>query len=206
MSGKPRDGRTYTNAEAAQILGVDQATVKRWRARGWLVTRANGTLDAAATAARVDARRDPTLGGRPDRGVGGAPPVQPVADVPPRPPLHLAPRTPPRSFDSGPGSSSDAARLLQARALRETFAAKRLRLAVEREEGKTVDREAAEHAFAEVIVEVRSALEAIPARVASRLVGLDAVAIRKILREEIEAALWATKKAIDLGNNDGGTR
>ena len=97
MSGKPRDGRTYTNAEAARILGVDQATVKRWRTRGWLAHHPDGSLDEAATAALVQAHRDPTLGGRRDRGIGGAAPVQPAAGGPPPSP----PRIPPRSFDGG---------------------------------------------------------------------------------------------------------
>lgn len=198
MSGKSKDGRTYTNSDAARALGVDERTVKRWRTRGWLVNRPNGTLDIDASRSRVNAHRDPTLGGHPNRGVGGAASVQPVVQGPPR----SASRPPPRYTDSGYSSGSDASRLLQARALRETLAGKSLRLTLEEREGRLIDRAEAERVFVESITEARTRLEAIPGRVALRLVGLDARAIRDMLRSEIETALRTVARVPDIG--DGG--
>ena len=176
MSGKPRDGRSYTNVQAAGMLGIDPATVKRWRARGWLVNRPDGHLDVAATRARVNADRDPTLGGRADRGAGGAAPV-----------------------------SGDGARLLKARAMRETLAAKLLQIEIDKEEGRLIDREVAERVFLDVITEARTRMEAIPARVASRLVSLsDARAIQDILRDEIETALRSVARLPDIRDGEEG--
>ncbi len=169
MSGKPRDGRTYTNEEAARVFGVDVATIKRWRSRGWIVNRPDGSLDLQATAARVNGGRDPTRGGPPNRGFAGAAPV--------------------RSNDGLDAAVSDAAKLLKARIARETLTAKALRLDIEAREGRLVDREAAERVYVSAITDLRTQVEAIPERVAARLVGLDARAIRQVLRDEIEMAL-----------------
>lgn len=174
MSGKPRDGRSYTNAEAAQVLGVDPATVKRWRARGWIVDRPDGSLDRIATAARVNGGRDPTRGGKPDRLFAGAAPV--------------------RSYEGLDTAVGDSAKLLKARIARETLTAKALRLDIEAREGRLVDREAAERVYVSAMTDVKTQVEAIPDRVAARLVGLDARTIRQVLRDEIEAALRAASE------------
>ncbi len=54
MSGKPKDGRSYTNVQAARILGVHEKTVTRWRVQGWIVDTSDGHLDVAATRANVN--------------------------------------------------------------------------------------------------------------------------------------------------------
>lgn len=195
MSGKSRDGRKYTDRDAAEALGVSERTIRTWRTRGWLVDRADGSLDAAATATRVQAHRDPTLGGKPDRVFGGVASVQAVSQ--PRPAASL--RSPIRAQDAVFGTSSDATRLLQARALKETLAGKALRLAIDEREGRLIDRQEAERVYVESITEARARMEAIPGRVASRLVGLDARAIRDILRNEIETALRTVARVPDIG-------
>lgn len=161
MSGRAKDRRGYRDMDAAGALGVDERTVRRWRNKGWVVNGSDGHLDVRATLARVAADRDPTLGGKNDRLAGGAAPA-----------------------------SGDGARLLKARAMRETLQAKLLQMAVEREEGRTIDREVAQRIWVEVITEAKTRIEAIPDRVAARLVNQpDARVIRGILRDEIEAAL-----------------
>lgn len=175
MSGRARDRRGYTDAGAAGALGVDERTVRRWRNRGWVVNGPDGRLDVRATLARVAADRDPTLGGRPDRMAGGSTPV-----------------------------SGDGARLLKARAMRETLQAKLLQMAVEREEGRMIDREVAQRVWIEVITEAKTRIEAIPDRVAARLVNQpDARVIRGILRDEIGAALRIVSLAPDVRAIDG---
>lgn len=185
MSGKPKDGRTYTNAEAAKTLGIDVATVKRWRTRGFLVNRPDGSLDRAATAAKANAGRDPTIGGKPDRVFGGAAPV--------------------RSYDGLDTAVGDSAKLLKVRIARETLTAKALRLDIEEREGRLIDRRAAERVYVSAVTDIKTRVEAIPERVASRLVGLDARAIRDVLRDEIETALRQASEVPFVGTGtDGG--
>jgi len=175
MSGRSRIHPSYTDDEAARVLGVSPRTVRHYRSRGFIVDRADGTLDRAATLARARAGKDPTLGGRPDRLVGGG--------------------------DAG----GDGARLLKARAMRETVAAKLLRLDLDVREGRLIDVELAEQVWFETITRARTELEAIPDRVAARLVGVtDARAIRDILRTEIEAALKLVSQVPEVGPGDDG--
>ena len=185
MGDRPRDGRSYTNAEAAKVLGVDPATVKRWRTRGFLVNRPDGTLDRAATAAKANSGRDPTLGGKPDRGFAGAAPV--------------------RSYDGLDTGVGDSAKLLRVRIARETLTVKALRLDIEAREGRLIDREAAERIYVSAVTDIKTRVEAIPERVVARLVGLDARAMRDILRDEIETALRAVAEVPYVGADaDGG--
>lgn len=176
MSGRAKDRRGYRDTDAAGALGVDERTVRRWRNKGWVVNGPDGHLDVRATLARVAADRDPTLGGKPDRLAGGAAPA-----------------------------SGDGARLLKARAMRETLQAKLLQMAVEREEGRIVDYEAAKRIWVEVITEARTRIEAIPDRVAPRLVNIpDARTIRDILRQEHTMALQGVREIPEVpGANDG---
>lgn len=169
MSGRARDGSWYTTADAAELLGVTERTVKRWRARGWLVNHSDGTLDREATARRVNASRDPTLGGRADRPFGGAAPVR-------------------RDGEPDP-AGRDNAKLLKARIIRETLTAKALRLEIDLREGRLVDLHDCQRTFVAAITEIRTRIEAIPYRVAAHLVGMDEPAIREALREEVQAAL-----------------
>ena len=185
MSGKSKDGRSYTNAEAAGLLGVSDRTVKNWRTRGFLVNRPDGSLDRAATAARANANRDPTLGGKPDRGFAGAAPV--------------------RSYDGLDTAVGDSARLLKVRIARETLTVKALRLDIEAREGRLIDRDAAERIYVSAVTDIKTRVEAIPERVVARLVGLDARAMRDILRNEIEMALQAVSEVPYVGaDSDGG--
>ena len=193
-------GRTYKNADAARDLGVNQATVKRWRARGWIVDRPDGSLDAGATRSRVDANRDPTLGGRPDRGVGVVASVQPAVPDAPRSP----PRPPPRYPEGGYDSTSDATKLVRARALKETLQGKALRLSLEEREGRLIDRFEAERVYVECITEARARLEALPVRLGARLAGLDPNAIQVVLRDEIQASLRTVSRLPDIGTGEGG--
>ena len=133
-----------------------------------------GRLDVRGTLARVGADRDPPLGGRPDRLAGGAVPVL-----------------------------GDGARLLKARAMRETLAAKLLQMAVEKEERRLVDREAAERVWVEVTTEARTRIEAIPDRIAASLVSVpDARVIRDILRTEIKGALQIVGSVPELKDDE----
>lgn len=176
MARKARDGRRFTDAEAAGELNVEERTVRRWRNKGWVVNGPDGHLDVRATLARVAADRDPTLGGKPDRLAGGAAAV-----------------------------SGDGARLLKARAMRETLQAKLLQMAVEREEGRIIDREVAQRVYYEVFYAAKTRLESMPERLAPLLVGQhDVRVVRGILRDEVETALTEIVKAPAIPAEGGG--
>jgi hypothetical protein len=184
MGDRPKDGRKYSNPAAAKVFGVSVATIKVWRTKGWLVTTADGALDRLATIARVSAARDPTLGGKPDRLVGGATPISTQATA---------------------DRAADSAKLLRARTLRETLGAKALRIAIEKEEGTLIVRAEAERIYVEAITDIKNRIEALPIRVAAALVGLDARAIQNALREEVELALRNVSEVPYVGpRNDGG--
>lgn len=180
MSGKARDSRQFTDAEAAQEFGVSDRTVRSWRRRGWLVATDDGRLDRAATIARVHQNRDPTLGGRADRGFAGAAPLQ---------------------YDDRTNAplAADSAKLLKIRIARETLTVKALRLDIDAREGRLIDREAAERIYVSAVTDIKTGIEAIPDRVAARLVGLNARAIRDVLRDEVETVLRAVSEVPYVG-------
>jgi len=194
MGRAPKDGRAYTNGDAGQALGVGQATVKRWRSNGWVVNRADGSLDVSATLARANARRDPTHGGRPDRVVGGmATPVPRVEEPPRHQPRHSYMPT-----DTGSDFAiGDGARLLKARAISATADAKLKQLRIQERTGELIPRAAVTQVYADTLADARSKLEALPTRLAHRLVGLDAVAIRNLLQTEIESVLTELADGLD---------
>jgi len=182
MSGRSRDRRQFTDDEAARMLGVSGRTVRKWRARGWLVATRDGRLDRAATIANVNRYRDPTLGGRTDRLVGGAAPIGSLGGV-------------------AGVASGDSGRLLKARVLHEALLVKSLQLELDVREGRKVDLEDAKRTYVNAITDARTRVEAIPDRVAARLIGLDAGAIREVLRAEFEAALQGVDKVPFVGSD-----
>lgn len=149
------------------------ATIKVWRRKGWIVTN-EGRLDRLATLVKVAGSRDPTLGGKPDRLFGGSGLVggQAHADC-----------------------QADSAKLLRAKALRETLGAKALRMQIEREEGKLILRADAERVYTDILTDLKNEFEAMPIRVAGSLVGLDARGIQIALRDEVESALRRVSEA-----------
>mgnify|MGYP001411272298 CR=1 FL=1 len=202
MSGKANDGRAYTNSDAASALGIDQATVKRWRSRGWIVNRLDGSLDVSGTRTRASAGRDPTHGGRSDRTFGGVVEPRQPAPEPPRPRPESAYRQPAQhthfTADSGLDMAvGDSARLLKARAISATADAKLKQLRIQERIGELIPRAAVTQAYADTLAAARSQLESLPTRLAHRLVGLDAVAIRGVLQTEIEVVLKELADGLD---------
>jgi len=202
MGRSPQDGRAYTNIDAAHALGIDQATVKRWRSRGWVVNRADGSLDVSATRARANSGRDPTHGGRQDRAFGGASASRQPAPEPQRPRPEPAYRPPAQhthfSADSGMDMAvGDSARLLKARAISATADAKLKQLRIQERLRELVPRAAVTQAFADTLAAARSQLEAMPTRLSHRLVGLEATEIRNLLQTEIDAVLRELADGLD---------
>jgi len=185
MSGKARNSRQFTDAEAAREFGVSDRTVRSWRRRGWLVATDDGRLDRAATIARVHENRDPTLGGQAGRGFAGAAPLR---------------------SDDGTSAplAADSAKLLKIRIARETLTVKALRLDIDAREGRLIDRVAAERIYVAAVTDIKTGVEAIPDRVSARLVGLTARAIRDILRDEIEVVLRAVAEVPYVGDDEDG--
>lgn len=195
MAGKPKDGRSFSDASAAQLLGVNERTVRRWRAQGLLACRSDGSLDQAATVARVNGGRDPLRGGKPDRVFAGATPLTPPA------PAHRA--APP--VDTGyaersvglEGAPGDAGKLLRARVLSEAVKAKLGQLRLRERTGELIPKAQAVQLFSDTLATARATLEGMPLRLSHRLVGLDAVGIRAALQAEVEAILKEMANGLD---------
>lgn len=198
MAGKPRDGRTFSDAWAAQMLGVNERTVRRWRAQGFLVSRADGSLDQAATVARVNGGRDPLRGGKPDRVFAGAAPLPETPAAAPRRPAPPVDRGFEERGDTSLGSvSGDAGKLLRARVLSEAVKAKLGQLRLRERTGELIPKAQAVQVYADTLAAARATLEAMPLRLANRLVGQDASAIRAALQAEVEAILKEMANGFD---------
>lgn len=197
MAGKPKDGRTFSDASAAALLGVNERTVRRWRAQGLLACRSDGSLDQAATVARVNGGRDPLRGGKPDRVFAGAAPL-------PEPPATTTRRAAP-PVDTGyadrgtgiEGAPGDAGKLLRARVLSEAVKAKLGQLRLRERTGELIPKAQAVQVYADTLAAARATLEGMPLRLSHRLVGLDAVGIRAALQAEVEAILKEMANGLD---------
>ncbi len=198
MAGKPKDGRTFSDASAAALLGVNERTVRRWRAQGLLACRSDGSLDQAATVARVNGGRDPLRGGKPDRVFAGAAPL-------PEPPATTSRRPAPavdRAFDDRGdaglgGAPGDAGKLLRARVLSEAVKAKLGQLRLRERTGELIPKAQAVQVYADTLAAARATLEGMPLRLSHRLVGLDAVGIRAALQAEVETILKEMANGLD---------
>ena len=176
MVPQSNDDRSYTNASAAKALGVGMATVKRWRSKGWIVNREDGSLDHEATIARAEGARDPTHGGRADRVAGGST----AGNPPPNGRFHEPPSL---------AGINDSSRLLNARAISATADARLKQLRIQKQTGDLIPRAMTTSIFVDALATVRTTLEAMPTRLSHRLVGLDALAIRSVLLAEVDSIL-----------------
>lgn len=157
--------------EAAKFLGVDRSTVIRWKAAGWTVHYADGSIDVAATRRRAEANRDGR--GRPPKRAPRTSFTDPSTDPPP-----------------GEDDGADDPSYLKARARKELAQAQLAELELQRKRGEVISLEDARKVYVSVITSARVALEAVPARVAPRVVGLtSAVDIRRIVQGELASAL-----------------
>jgi hypothetical protein len=169
-------------AEAARQLGITRQAIYAWSKAGWLVRHPDRSVDLEATRARVDAYRHPTVGGKPDRDLGPAPSYSDPADTPDEP------------DPDGDGEDYKAARTRRERA-----AADKAELEAARMRGELVPLADATAAYTSEIVRARAELEALPIRVAPKLVGqTEERAIRDILRTEINRLLQGLSDAPGL--------
>jgi len=166
-------------------LGVDPGTITKWSKAGWLVLFPDRSVDVEATAARVDSMRSRTHGGREGRVAGELAPelgkkLAATADLPSE-----EPDEPP------PIPAADASvDFNEARRRREYWASENERLKALKASGELVDAADATASYVQSITSARAAIEAVPARVAPRLVGLTSGhEIRVILSQEIDDAL-----------------
>ena len=173
---------------AANHFKVTAGAIQYWDRRGWLVHHEDRSIDLAATAAKVDANRDPTTGGKHDRVLGAPQPkyASPSPSSLPAPDQEVGEV----ESDDGEGSIPEDMTLADARAKKEYWNARKAKVDALRAEGELVPLEVAQKMYTASITGARTALEAVPVRVAPLLVGLkDQTKIRSLIRAEIESAL-----------------
>lgn len=132
----------------------------------------------------------------------------------------LRPRSDPRSTEAAPPAQAPAAALAPpaeapgtpdyrtSRALREAMAAERERMAMEREAGSLLRAADVYDSVDDAAVLLRQALEQLPARLATRLAGLDEAGIAALLHAEIDRELHGLAdrlRHIGQGGGDDGT-
>jgi len=172
--------------EAATHFGVSTTSIQAWKRKGWAVCYQDGSIDLDSTAAKVNANRD-GRGGKSDRATDPHdtyPPSSGPADTnePPDPPdagelTEVDPETAKINFG-------------EARRRREIVKLAREELALRKERSELVAVDDAVRVYAGTIVTAKTNLEAVPARVAPRLVGItNQVEIRRVVAEEIARAL-----------------
>ena len=153
--------RTYTNEEAARLLGLGLSSIRDWRIRGWLVERADGSLDVEASKARAQEFRDPTRGGFRQKGQTAQ-----IAQ-----------------------SDGDARNLLRARAAAAAQDARWKQLRNAEKEGELIDRAVVIAMIEDMLITVKSGLEALPSRLPARTVGLPLESIRGVVWDEVNRIL-----------------
>ena len=174
MKGKKKK-RGVNQKVAAEHFGVSTETIRRWGHKQWLVRYADRSVDLEATAARVDAHKDPR-GGKPDR------------NHTPQDPHPTDPTPAPGDEVSTP--APEDVDYLEARRRKEYWMAVRAELDTRRIAQELVPVEEAQATYTEMIHAAKANLESLPARMAHRLIGIqDAKTVQDILSDEIETAL-----------------
>jgi phage terminase Nu1 subunit (DNA packaging protein) len=176
---RPRKAKKIgvSRKEASSHFGVTPQAITAWDKRGWLVLHSDRSVDLDATAVRVDSERSRTNGGKHDRGLSA------VAEV-------LGDELPAGVAEG----LEDGLTLAEARLKHERYKAEKVRLETERMAGKLVDSEEAQREYVGSIIAARKALESIPARLASQMVGLETShEARVMLTDAIEDALRTLK-------------
>lgn len=177
-----------SGAEAARHFSVDPTTIRDWERRGWLVRHEDRSIDLDATAASVDAHRDPTMGGRRDRGLGAKAPrysTQPQPKTPGLPDRGAENEEPPDDLVVPPGMDPT-----KARTRKEYWQSIKAEMEARQLAGKLVPLAEARRTYVETITRAKTDLEALPVRAAPKLVGLtDEKAVRDVLRAEVAKLL-----------------
>jgi len=198
--------------DAAARLGVSYEACRQWEKKGWVVRYTDRSVDFDATVVRVNSLRDPTRGGKQDRGIAAIPvPYESGAETPDSPCIDNQP-DPDACVDGQSAciSCGDIAEedtldvddeqsipaadrfitLQEARRRKEYWQAVRAELEAKKMGGELVSLENARKVYVDSITAAKASLEAVPQRVAPQVAGLDSIKdIRLILAKEIESAL-----------------
>ena len=173
--------------EAGKYFQVDPQTIDDWGEKRWLVRFPDRSIDLESTAVRVDALRDPFVGGKPNRGV--EPKTVPLTGADAQTQARA------RALDDDgemipPDGIAPYIELTEARRLKEVAEAGIAQMKEAQMRGDLIKREDAERVFCDSVAKAKANLEAIPNRCAELLVGqTDAATVRAILTREIEGAL-----------------
>lgn len=179
---------TVSKSQLAESLGVSRPRISQYVAAG-LPVRADGRvdLDAAMAWLRENGREILNFA---DRGVKRALDAEEAEDA-------AADDAEP----AGAGALDDEDGVLEyaeARALKETFLARRARLDYRRARNELVEVEAVAEVVSQEYATVRERLLSIPGKLASKLVGKDRAAIEALVLQEISEALEELHRAEDV--------
>ncbi|ACL61433.1 hypothetical protein [Methylobacterium nodulans] len=198
-----------TQAEFARHRGVSKAVVTKWKAQGLLTLTDDGRVNVEATEWNLDQRPARYRGGvahRPIRAVPMSERPAPTA-APKAPPADRPRPAGPDQKDEGEAGDPDDPNLPLPLAIRrkENFLGLQRKRAVEKEDGKLVDRAAAEKLFFDTARDLRDAWLAWFARVAITMADelkVDPRALTQILTAHVHQHLAELgEPTADLGRH-----
>ncbi|MFE1601596.1 hypothetical protein [Methylobacterium sp. ID0610] len=194
-----------TQAEFARHRGVSKAVVTKWKAQGLLALTDDGRVNVEATEWNLDQRPAKYRGGVTHRPVRTVPGSQRPAREPPPVRAPRVPQADAEARDEDPDFDLDNPNLPLNQAIqrKENFLGLQRKQAVEKEEGKLVDRAAAERLFFETARDLRDAWLSWPARIAVTMADelkVDPRALTQVLTAHVHQHLAELgEPAADLG-------
>jgi hypothetical protein len=160
-----------TPAEYARSRGLHKSTISR-QVHAKIIPTVKGKIDPAAADAARERSLDPAKRRKPVKSPSGKPAATEATSAPEQPLAAKGPET-----------------FIDARARKESALADLRQQDAAQRRGDLLDRKEVQQAWAEIVLSMRGTLLLMPARLAYKLVGLDAAAIQEIIRKEVYSAL-----------------
>ncbi|SFG92773.1 hypothetical protein [Methylobacterium gossipiicola] len=189
-----------TQAEFARHRGVSKAIVTKWKGQGLLTLMEDGKVDVEASEWNLDQRPANYRGGTTHRPVRTVPKAEPdPREIPagrPKPEVVRADPVAPRPAGDRPVRDFDPddpdLELPEALRRKENFLGLQRKQAYEIEQGRLVNREAAEKLFFDTARDLRDAWATWPSRIATIMadeLGVDARRLNTVLTAHVQQHL-----------------
>lgn len=197
MAARKRIGAN--RKEATEYFNLSPQGFSDWDKKGWVVRHSDRSIDIEATKIRVDANRDPFVGGKADRG------PEPKPKLAGNPGAGAGGRA---GADDDPDNDDDEIDFAEAKRLEKIEDARYKALRNERLEGSLIPRDMVIEIFSDALAAVRESLSALPVRWRHKLVGMNTDELDRTIRSEVDSVLKEIRDALDpkqiIGSDESG--